>query len=124
MISGGLAIAAATTVDNDTQLFSHYPVQLNIGGKLREYLGVRIRSPSAFVGITKTSIIPEGDFKTNDGTIEEHWIIWNQEANAYLCRQEYKRGKEFKGRGQQVAYVKNTIAPLKTIHKDLQSLKK
>eukprot|EP00972_Heterocapsa_arctica_P097128 14330755-Heterocapsa_arctica.AAC.1 len=34
-------------------LFSHYPVQLTIGGKLREDLGVRIRRPSAFLGITK-----------------------------------------------------------------------
>eukprot|EP00972_Heterocapsa_arctica_P088962 13119275-Heterocapsa_arctica.AAC.1 len=45
MVSGGLAIAAATTVDTDTKLFSHYPVQLNIGGKLSEDLGVRIRRP-------------------------------------------------------------------------------
>eukprot|EP00972_Heterocapsa_arctica_P087382 12887987-Heterocapsa_arctica.AAC.1 len=68
MVSGGLAIEAATTVDKDTTLFSHYPVQLQIGGKLSEDLGVRIRRPSAFVGITKkeanTIIIPEGDFKT------------------------------------------------------------
>eukprot|EP00972_Heterocapsa_arctica_P017880 2642837-Heterocapsa_arctica.AAC.1 len=28
MISGGLAIAAETRVDKDTQIFSHYPVQL------------------------------------------------------------------------------------------------
>eukprot|EP00972_Heterocapsa_arctica_P107757 15870235-Heterocapsa_arctica.AAC.1 len=48
MVSGGLAIEAATKVDKDTQLFSHYPVQLNIGGKLSEDLGVRIRRPSAF----------------------------------------------------------------------------
>eukprot|EP00972_Heterocapsa_arctica_P109109 16067291-Heterocapsa_arctica.AAC.1 len=36
MVSGGLAIAAETRVDKDTQLYSHYPVQLNIGGKLSE----------------------------------------------------------------------------------------
>eukprot|EP00972_Heterocapsa_arctica_P050838 7471760-Heterocapsa_arctica.AAC.1 len=106
MVSGGLAIAAATQVDKYTQLFSHYPVQLNIGGKLSEHLGVRIRTPSAFTGITKKeakkSIIPEGDFKTTYGTIDENWIRWNQEAEPYLCHQEYKRGKEIKGRGQQV----------------------
>eukprot|EP00972_Heterocapsa_arctica_P038527 5676835-Heterocapsa_arctica.AAC.1 len=34
MVSGGLAIAAETRVDKDTQIYSHYPVQLKIGGKL------------------------------------------------------------------------------------------
>eukprot|EP00972_Heterocapsa_arctica_P091408 13486605-Heterocapsa_arctica.AAC.1 len=28
MVSGGLAIGAETKVDNDTQIYSHYPVQL------------------------------------------------------------------------------------------------
>eukprot|EP00972_Heterocapsa_arctica_P060515 8927291-Heterocapsa_arctica.AAC.1 len=97
MVSGGLAIAAETRVDKDTQLYSHYPVQLNIGGELSEDMGVRIRRPCAFQGITKKEAkkgnIPEG-------TIEEHWIRWNQEAETYLCHQEDKRGKEFKGRGQ------------------------
>eukprot|EP00972_Heterocapsa_arctica_P064796 9561334-Heterocapsa_arctica.AAC.1 len=76
MVSGGLAIAAETEVDKDTQLFSHYPVHLNIGGKPSEDLGVRIRRPSAFLGIAKKEakkgIIPEGDFKTKEGTIDEH----------------------------------------------------
>eukprot|EP00972_Heterocapsa_arctica_P016146 2379837-Heterocapsa_arctica.AAC.1 len=78
MVSGGLAIAAETRVDKDTQLFSHYPVQLKIGGKLSEDMGVRIRRPSAFQGITnkeaKKGNIPEGDFKTKEGNIEESWI--------------------------------------------------
>eukprot|EP00972_Heterocapsa_arctica_P051810 7621545-Heterocapsa_arctica.AAC.1 len=78
-------------------------------------MGVRIRRPSAFQGITKTEakkgIIPEGDFQTKEGTIESNWIRWNQEAETYLCHQEDDRGKEFKGRVQKVTYVKNTIAP-------------
>eukprot|EP00972_Heterocapsa_arctica_P070731 10448389-Heterocapsa_arctica.AAC.1 len=53
MVSGGLAIAAEITVDKDTQLYSHYPVKLKIGGKLSEDMGVIIRRPSAFQGITK-----------------------------------------------------------------------
>eukprot|EP00972_Heterocapsa_arctica_P040858 6021671-Heterocapsa_arctica.AAC.1 len=36
MVSGGLAIAAETRVDKDTQLHSHCPVQLKPGGKLSE----------------------------------------------------------------------------------------
>eukprot|EP00972_Heterocapsa_arctica_P037988 5591904-Heterocapsa_arctica.AAC.1 len=47
MVSGGLAIAAETKVDNDTQLYSQYPVHLKIGRKLSEDSGVRIRRPSA-----------------------------------------------------------------------------
>eukprot|EP00972_Heterocapsa_arctica_P077889 11488537-Heterocapsa_arctica.AAC.1 len=34
MVSVGLAIAAETNVDKDTQLYSHNPVQLKIGGRL------------------------------------------------------------------------------------------
>eukprot|EP00972_Heterocapsa_arctica_P089651 13220899-Heterocapsa_arctica.AAC.1 len=74
MVSGGLAIAAETKVDKDTELFSHYPVQLKIGGKLSEDMGVRIRRPSAFQGMTKKEAkkgyIIKGDFKTKEGTIE------------------------------------------------------
>eukprot|EP00972_Heterocapsa_arctica_P081481 12011080-Heterocapsa_arctica.AAC.1 len=39
MVSGGLAIAAETRVGKDTQIYSHYPVQLKIGGKLCEDMG-------------------------------------------------------------------------------------
>eukprot|EP00972_Heterocapsa_arctica_P015857 2337664-Heterocapsa_arctica.AAC.1 len=59
-------------------------------------MGVRIRRPSAFQGITKTEakkgIIPEADFQTKEGTLYEHLIRWNQEAETYLCHQEDKRG--------------------------------
>eukprot|EP00972_Heterocapsa_arctica_P090698 13382942-Heterocapsa_arctica.AAC.1 len=91
MVSGGLAIAAETNVDKDTQIYPHYPVQLKIDGRLSDDLGVRIRRASAFVGLTKKEvkkeIIPEGDFKTKEGTLEENWIRWNQEAETYLCHQ-------------------------------------
>eukprot|EP00972_Heterocapsa_arctica_P039110 5759141-Heterocapsa_arctica.AAC.1 len=104
MVSGGLAIAAETRVDKDTLIYSHYPVQLNIGGKLSQDMGVRIRRPSAFQGITKKEAkkgnTPEGDFNTKEGTIEENWISWKQEAETYLCQSEDKRGNKFKGRGQ------------------------
>eukprot|EP00972_Heterocapsa_arctica_P066908 9874506-Heterocapsa_arctica.AAC.1 len=53
LVSGGLAIAAEARVDKDTQIFSHYLVQLKVGGKLSEDMGVRIRRPSAFQCITK-----------------------------------------------------------------------
>eukprot|EP00972_Heterocapsa_arctica_P047017 6938756-Heterocapsa_arctica.AAC.1 len=63
MVSGGLAIGAETKVDNDTQIYSHYPVRLKNGGKLSEDLGWRIRKVHAFEGMTKKevkkSVIPE-----------------------------------------------------------------
>ncbi len=97
MVSGGLAIVAETRVDKDTQIYSHYPVQLKIGGTLSEDMGVRIRRPNAFQRITKKEAkknsIPEGDFKTKEGTIDENWIRWNQASDTYLCHQEDKRGK-------------------------------
>eukprot|EP00972_Heterocapsa_arctica_P012487 1834873-Heterocapsa_arctica.AAC.1 len=34
MVSGGLALAAETTVDNDIQIYAHYPVRLKVGGSL------------------------------------------------------------------------------------------
>eukprot|EP00972_Heterocapsa_arctica_P096607 14253380-Heterocapsa_arctica.AAC.1 len=74
MVSGGLAIAAETRIDKDTRIYSHYPVQLKIGGKLSEDMGVRIIIPSAFQDIMKKEAkkgnIPGGDFKTKEGTVE------------------------------------------------------
>eukprot|EP00972_Heterocapsa_arctica_P063233 9329546-Heterocapsa_arctica.AAC.1 len=100
MVSGGLAIAAERKVDEDIHIYSHYPVQLKIGGRLSEDLGDRIRKANAFVGLTKKEVnkgnIPEGSFRTKEGTLEEHWIRWNQEAETYLCHQEDKRGKQFR----------------------------
>ena len=97
MVSGGLAIAAETKVDKDTQIYHHYPVQLKIGGKLSEDLGHRISKATAFEGMTKKqvkdSIIPEGDFKTIEGTLEENWKRWNNESENYLCQKEEKSGK-------------------------------
>eukprot|EP00972_Heterocapsa_arctica_P015110 2224813-Heterocapsa_arctica.AAC.1 len=70
MVSGGLALAAETKVDKDTQIYVHYPVQLKVGGKLSEDMGQRIRGPSAFQGLTKKEakkgIIPEGDSNTKE----------------------------------------------------------
>eukprot|EP00972_Heterocapsa_arctica_P103983 15325398-Heterocapsa_arctica.AAC.1 len=43
MVSGGLAIGAETSVDNDTQIHAHYSVKLNIGGELSQDLGSRIK---------------------------------------------------------------------------------
>eukprot|EP00972_Heterocapsa_arctica_P100355 14799448-Heterocapsa_arctica.AAC.1 len=84
MVSGGLAIAAETNVDKDTQIVSHYPVQLKIGGRLNEDLGSKIRKANAFEGMTKKevkkSVIPEGDFQTKEGTLGENWIRWNHES--------------------------------------------
>ena len=36
---------------------------------------------------------------------------WNEHAENYLCEQEEVTGKEYKGRGTEIKYVRNTIAP-------------
>eukprot|EP00972_Heterocapsa_arctica_P077548 11437613-Heterocapsa_arctica.AAC.1 len=48
MVSGGLALSAETKVDPDTQIYSHYPVILRVGGTLSEDMGQRIKRPMAF----------------------------------------------------------------------------
>eukprot|EP00972_Heterocapsa_arctica_P022669 3335037-Heterocapsa_arctica.AAC.1 len=81
MVNGGLAIAAETKVDKDTHFYAHYHVQRRVGGKLSQSMGHRIRIPSAFQGITKKEakkgFIPEGYFKTKEGTIQYNWIRCN-----------------------------------------------
>ena len=52
LVSGGLAITAETHVEEDTHIFTHYPVHLKIGGKLSEDLGLRIRRPTELQGQT------------------------------------------------------------------------
>ena len=115
LVSGSLAINAETHVDEDSIIHSHCPVYLKIGGKLSEDLGSRIRRPTEFKGETKKEIkkwdIPEGDFETQNGTIEQNWKRWNEHAENYLCEQEEVTGKEYKGRGTEIKYVRNTIAP-------------
>ena len=54
---------------------------------------------------------PEGDFKTKSGNLNDNWNRWNEESELYLCHKENKRETTYKGRGKQVVYVKNTIAP-------------
>eukprot|EP00972_Heterocapsa_arctica_P004047 601242-Heterocapsa_arctica.AAC.1 len=53
MVSGGLALAAETKVDQDTQIYARYPVRLRVGGILSEEMGQRIKRPMAFQGLTK-----------------------------------------------------------------------
>jgi hypothetical protein len=36
---------------------------------------------------------------------------WNEHAENYPCEQEEVTGKEYKGRGAEIKYVRNTIAP-------------
>eukprot|EP00972_Heterocapsa_arctica_P100172 14770936-Heterocapsa_arctica.AAC.2 len=68
----------------------------------------------ALQGLTRkearTRDTPEGDYNTIEGTLDEGWTRWNREYESYLGQVEDKSGTEFKGRGQQPTYVKNTIS--------------
>eukprot|EP00972_Heterocapsa_arctica_P075823 11183994-Heterocapsa_arctica.AAC.1 len=48
-----LAISAAAMVNNDTHISGHSPVRLNVGGKLSEDMGSRIKRPVDFQGTTR-----------------------------------------------------------------------
>eukprot|EP00972_Heterocapsa_arctica_P095696 14113173-Heterocapsa_arctica.AAC.1 len=69
----------------------------------------------AFQGLTRqearTRQVPEGDYTATEGTREEFWVRWNESSDNYLGHQvEDKPGQEYKGRGQTLTYVKNTIS--------------
>eukprot|EP00972_Heterocapsa_arctica_P067320 9935055-Heterocapsa_arctica.AAC.1 len=53
MVSGGLAMAAHIKVEQDTQIYAHYPVRLKVGGSLSQDMGQRIKRPMAFQGLYK-----------------------------------------------------------------------
>eukprot|EP00972_Heterocapsa_arctica_P006377 935512-Heterocapsa_arctica.AAC.1 len=58
----------------------------------------------------RTRETPEGNYTNTEGTLDEDWIRWNKASENYLGQVEDKLGQEFKGRGQTLTYVKNTIS--------------
>eukprot|EP00972_Heterocapsa_arctica_P037546 5526808-Heterocapsa_arctica.AAC.1 len=45
MVSGGLALTAESTVEYDTPIYAHCPVELKVRGKLSEDMGQILRRP-------------------------------------------------------------------------------
>eukprot|EP00972_Heterocapsa_arctica_P049469 7281431-Heterocapsa_arctica.AAC.1 len=77
MVSSGLANGAESKVEGDTAVAKHSPVRLQIGGKFSEGMGMRIRRPMAFQGMTRKEAkvhgVLEGDCIMRCETIDEHW---------------------------------------------------
>eukprot|EP00972_Heterocapsa_arctica_P090957 13419869-Heterocapsa_arctica.AAC.1 len=68
-------------VNNDTHISGHSPVRLNIGGKLSEDMGSRIKRPVYSQGITRTKArvnSPIGGTYVMQGKRLNHkWKHWN-----------------------------------------------
>eukprot|EP00972_Heterocapsa_arctica_P060196 8878457-Heterocapsa_arctica.AAC.1 len=56
------------------------------------------------------SVIPEGDFHTKE-ELYKKTVLDGTRRRRLIFVIEDKRGQSFRGRGQQVVYVKNPIAP-------------
>eukprot|EP00972_Heterocapsa_arctica_P097508 14385766-Heterocapsa_arctica.AAC.1 len=76
-------------------------------------MGQRVKRLMASQGPTRkdarTREVPEGDFISKEGTLDEDWTSWNESSENYLGQVEDKLGQEHKGRGQQPTHAKNAI---------------
>eukprot|EP00972_Heterocapsa_arctica_P029686 4372872-Heterocapsa_arctica.AAC.1 len=101
-------------VNNDTHISGHSPVRLNVGGKLSEDMGSRIKRPVDFQGITRKEarheMSTDGTFIMKEGSLNKTWKHWNQSSEEYLAQKEGKTGEEYYGRGRPIQYAKNTIS--------------
>eukprot|EP00972_Heterocapsa_arctica_P042311 6236085-Heterocapsa_arctica.AAC.1 len=81
-------------VNNDTHISRHSPVSLNIGGKLSEDMGSRIKRPVDFQGITrneaKNGNPTEGTFIMKGKNLNPKWKHWNESSEEYLAQKEGK----------------------------------
>eukprot|EP00972_Heterocapsa_arctica_P019263 2842727-Heterocapsa_arctica.AAC.1 len=51
--TAGLANGAESKVEGDIAIVKHSPVRLKVGGKLSEDMGVKMKRPKAFQGMTR-----------------------------------------------------------------------
>eukprot|EP00972_Heterocapsa_arctica_P082027 12089960-Heterocapsa_arctica.AAC.1 len=75
-------------VNNDTHISGHSPVRLNVGGKLNEDMGSRIKRPVDFQGINRkgaTNDMPtDGTFIMKGNNLNQQWQHWNESSEEYL----------------------------------------
>eukprot|EP00972_Heterocapsa_arctica_P015735 2318486-Heterocapsa_arctica.AAC.1 len=95
-------------VNNDTHISGHSPVRLNVGGKLSEDMGSRIKRPLDFQGITRkearTSSPTERTSSMKENCLNQTWKHWNESSEEYLAQKEGKTGDEYYGRGKPIQY--------------------
>eukprot|EP00972_Heterocapsa_arctica_P078663 11600421-Heterocapsa_arctica.AAC.1 len=88
MVSAGLAHGAESKVQSDSAVDKHKPVRLRIGGKLTDDMGMKIRRPLSFQGMTRKEAkeheVLEGDFVMKNKNSEEQWNHGNESSEQYL----------------------------------------
>ena len=102
------------TVDDEAGIIGHRPVTIEIPRSINGDLGVRLKRPVAFKGVTKAELKgfePEpGLTIALEGTLEDKWAAWNTHAESWLAAKEEADGHEYLGRGTKLGYVKNTVS--------------
>ena len=77
----------------------HRPVLAKVPRGTQGDLGVRLRRPKAFEGVTKEKLkgyVPEaGEEVVLRGSLEDMWQTWNKAAEAWLMAKEDVKGKEY-----------------------------
>eukprot|EP00972_Heterocapsa_arctica_P081250 11973398-Heterocapsa_arctica.AAC.1 len=91
-------------VNNDTHTYQagHSPVRLNVGGKLNQDMGSRIKIPVDCQGITrkeaKNEMATDGTFIMKGSNLNQKWKHWNESSEDYLAQKEGKTGDAYYGR--------------------------
>eukprot|EP00972_Heterocapsa_arctica_P087648 12925004-Heterocapsa_arctica.AAC.1 len=77
-------------------------------------MGMRIRRPMAFQGMTRKEAkvhgVIKGDFVMKVESLEEQWKHWNESSESYLDKVENKPSQDYGGRGTDISFVKKTIS--------------
>eukprot|EP00972_Heterocapsa_arctica_P048063 7088377-Heterocapsa_arctica.AAC.1 len=101
-------------VNNDTHISGHSPVILNIGGKLSEEMGSRIKILVDVRGIARKdarmSSPTKGKYVMKGKSLNQTWKHWNESSEDFLAQIEGKTGEEYYGRGKPIQSAKNTIS--------------
>eukprot|EP00972_Heterocapsa_arctica_P066083 9749366-Heterocapsa_arctica.AAC.1 len=110
MVSAGLANGAESKVESEAAVAKHKPVRLKIGGELREDMGMIIRRPMAFQGMTRKETkvykVLEGDFVMRGEDLDEQWRRWNEPSENTIGNVVNKTGNYHKGRRTGISFVK------------------
>eukprot|EP00972_Heterocapsa_arctica_P115676 16449121-Heterocapsa_arctica.AAC.1 len=95
-------------VNNDTHISGHSPVRLNVGGKLSEDMGSRIKRPVDFQGIigkdANNEMPTDGTFRMKGNNLNQTWKYWNESSEEYVAQKEGNTGEEYYGRGRPIQY--------------------
>ena len=98
----------------DAGVTVHRPVIMEVPRSINGDLGSRLKRPRAFKGVLKSELKgfePEpGPVVTLPGDHQDRWREWNEVAEKWLAEKEEAEGDEYRGRGTELGYIKNTVS--------------